>query len=1026
MTHELRLMSCRLLTVLICVPVVLNQCQAGFDSPKIEWTVPLETSLDASPILYPHENPDSIVVATGGRVARIGGDGTIRFDKTFGPAGSQGGIFDPSAVDLDGDGTEELIVGHNGGFVFAVDGQDGSVLWEHSLGNDIGNWRSAIPADLDNDGRPEVLVTARDGWVRCLNGDGTLRWRSKVEEYRLGTPSVGDIDNDGQTEIVYGTATRHLIALKADGRLLWDTLAGPLHLGRTKPVIADLDRDGTAEIYAASSNIGPDTGLISLEGASGRIRWYGKTRHKAYMARGVVPFADGSLGVLIGDKANSLVAYSGDGRRRWSSQVKGNGVWTTPSIADVDGDGRQEIIVSVRGMSADGQAWYVLDLDGNLQGSFALPGGGGFGATLVADIDRDGELEVVLASRSGDVTAFSFEGPTTPTAVFSTGWHVPAFGPTENRATEVSTNENSIAVSSETRLEIALIHAPRYGNNHAQVSFSAAAIRGTDRVAVELETAGPAGIREVQLFRVASDGSSVPARWQVNATGNYQLNARLLDLDTGAQLGTGELSVSVNDVAAEIHAAKRARIESLRQTAKRVRDAAPDSTIAIEGGIGQLAARYRLLADRIQNAADLKAAASDQLGSDIDKFLTALDQAGRWAMLTESELAAGRAPRFVIWEDKNPWNNDDPVDTLPRNGGPPSISMWAFGNEIESVAINVANLTSRRLRVRWEPGTLVGNDVSMPAHESTSLRHVLRVPSRTGEIVPDLLPPLGDDYMLQIAPGEVEQVWINVSTQDLSPGEYILRWPVRTFDSDAAETELTVHLRVSSVRLPEKSRFAMGFWSKRKIGELSTIDNLNTHRQTVWYQLSLPASKADAQGELVGDLDWTEHDEVIQQAEQIDRLFYGGIPLPSLPDGIEVTPDLRRAARRNFLYALVAHLETYGLSWSDFMVYPADEPGLFGTIDHYMQSARENKELDPRLQNYANPWGSITIEDIREMAPVTDVWQPGMETVYVLGEEYIEAMRAGGKPVWMYTPPANARLLRPLGFYRAQPWLGFH
>jgi len=361
-------------------------------------------------------------VAAGGYVARIDGEGKPVFEIEFGPAGSSGGLFDASVVDIDGDGTEELIVGHNGGYVFALNGRDGSTIWQHALGHEIGGWRGANTADLDGDGRPEIIVPARDGCVRCLNADGTLRWRSQVEACRLGTPSVGDLDRDGHPEIVYGSATRHLIALRADGRLMWDAQAGPLHLGRTKPIIADLDGDGAAEVYAAGSNIGPETGLVSVQGTNGATRWYGRTRHKAYMARTLIPVDGDTLGVLIGDKANSLVAYAADGHRLWQTQVRGHGVWTAPSVADVDGDGRQEIIVSVRDTSEKGEAWHVLDVHGRLLGSFKLPGGSGFGAPLVADIDGDGVLEIVLASRSGELTAFTFGGAAHRGSVFTTGW----------------------------------------------------------------------------------------------------------------------------------------------------------------------------------------------------------------------------------------------------------------------------------------------------------------------------------------------------------------------------------------------------------------------------------------------------------------------------------------------------------------------------------------------------------------------------------------------------------------------------
>ncbi len=355
--------------------------------------------------------------------------------------------------------------------------------------------------------------------------------------------------------------------------------------------------------------------------------------------------------------------------------------------------------------------------------------------------------------------------------------------------------------------------------------------------------------------------------------------------------------------------------------------------------------------------------------------------------------------------------------------------MWAFGNETESVCVDFVNLGLGGLSLRVEPGTATreGETKALgPTRKFVRLHRVVRVPSRFDEIVPDLLPPLGHGHLLDVAPGEVRSLWLNIRTQDLAPGAYLLKWPVRTLNASSATKELVIRLEVSPVRLPDKSRFAANFWSRNRIGEFSTVADLNEHGQNVWYGLPLPGARANAQGELIGELDWSAHDAIIEEARQIEKIFYGGVPTPSFPKGVEVTDELRLKGQRSYVTALVAHLGEFGLGYDDFMFYPEDEPGLTGSIAGYMKRARANKAIDPRLQNYANPWGAITVEKIREMWPVTDVWQPGMDTVAMLGKPYVDAMRAGGKPIWTYTPPGNCRVLRPLGFFRAQAWLAFH
>ena len=92
---------------------------AALPEPKVKWSLDLKSGMDASPVAYPSQKPNSIVLGQSGRVARILGNGNLLFDRAFGPEHGRGGIYDPSVADLDGDGQEELIVGHDAGYVAA-------------------------------------------------------------------------------------------------------------------------------------------------------------------------------------------------------------------------------------------------------------------------------------------------------------------------------------------------------------------------------------------------------------------------------------------------------------------------------------------------------------------------------------------------------------------------------------------------------------------------------------------------------------------------------------------------------------------------------------------------------------------------------------------------------------------------------------------------------------------------------------------------------------------------------------------
>jgi hypothetical protein len=75
------------------------------------------------------------------------------------------------AADLDGDGRAEVLFGCADGKPHSPGEHDGKPRrpWSVALGRRVG---APILADLDGDGRPEALVAAEDGRLYCLQGNG--------------------------------------------------------------------------------------------------------------------------------------------------------------------------------------------------------------------------------------------------------------------------------------------------------------------------------------------------------------------------------------------------------------------------------------------------------------------------------------------------------------------------------------------------------------------------------------------------------------------------------------------------------------------------------------------------------------------------------------------------------------------------------------------------------------------------------------------------------------------------------------
>jgi len=173
----------------------------------------------------------------------------------------------PSVASLSADG--KPLVYHHGAFALAlVTDLEGRPVWHFGMTRDAaGKWGQFV--DVDGDGRREILHPQPDGLVRCFApgppaqcptcpsdaklavGNGSdQRWHLD-----LGRPIsrmiAADLDGDGRSELLFGGEDGKLHALgERDGqpRLLWSVALGR-RVG--EPVLADIDGDGRAEVLVA-------------------------------------------------------------------------------------------------------------------------------------------------------------------------------------------------------------------------------------------------------------------------------------------------------------------------------------------------------------------------------------------------------------------------------------------------------------------------------------------------------------------------------------------------------------------------------------------------------------------------------------------------------------------------------------------------------------------------------------------------------------------------------------------------------
>lgn len=214
-----------------------------------------------------------------------------------------------TAIDITGDGADDLVVGGNSQGVFAYDGRalvggERVPLWSATV---AGSVHEIVRADVTGDGHDELVVAA-DTAVNVIEASSgeVLRTIDGGGEF-VRTVGAADLDGDGKAEIVVPTdAVR---AYRGDGKLAWTYAPGD------GLVFGDVSI-GDGRVYAsygprdALALDAPGTvGGVALDAASGTVTWqaspaaptelgfqpevWAASQRAATFASPGIPYADG-------------------------------------------------------------------------------------------------------------------------------------------------------------------------------------------------------------------------------------------------------------------------------------------------------------------------------------------------------------------------------------------------------------------------------------------------------------------------------------------------------------------------------------------------------------------------------------------------------------------------------------------------------------------------------------------------------------------------------------------------------------
>ena len=286
------------------------------------------------------------------------------------------------AADLDGDGDLDALVASIG---------DDNVAWYANLdghghfgGQQLitaetdGPW-SAVAADLDGDQDLDILVASywdnMVSWYENTDGRGSYGTQRVITRDAQGAHSVcaEDLDGDGDLDVA--------VASYLDDKISWfANTDGTGSFGAEQVITAETN--GPWSVIAADVNGDGFIDLLSASNEDGKIAWYMNTNGQGdFGPQQVIKQLGGAIAVeaadLDGDGDTDVLAAAYDSDAVvWFPNTDGQGQFGAQQVvanrvdgalsvdaADMDGDGDLDVIAAAYG--GDRTTWYPNDGQGN-------------------------------------------------------------------------------------------------------------------------------------------------------------------------------------------------------------------------------------------------------------------------------------------------------------------------------------------------------------------------------------------------------------------------------------------------------------------------------------------------------------------------------------------------------------------------------------------------------------------------------------------------------------------------------------
>ncbi|MCD4651779.1 MAG: hypothetical protein K8S56_08355, partial [Candidatus Cloacimonetes bacterium] len=304
----------------------------------------------------------------------------------------------PLFIDLDGDGKHEVVNADAGGTIHAV----------NYLGQDIagfpvtvaGDVRSSIAmGNMDNDDTYEIALATFDGNLIGIDHDGSELFTVSQAGSFVSTPSLADLNGDGRKELIAVNMLGHVHVVDGDGSYL---PGFPLVIGITNTAgvgVGDIDADDSEEIIYAGWDgklyiINADATFTTID-ASGVL--------------GTAPLIfENNTKIAVGTTTGELHILSN--LRDLTTIQLDSAITKSVMAADFSGDHSYEL-----GFATVGGYLYLMEDDGTPLSGWPIDIGEGIsGCPVAGDLNNDGSPDLIIVDNIGSVHAFSVDGTYLP------------------------------------------------------------------------------------------------------------------------------------------------------------------------------------------------------------------------------------------------------------------------------------------------------------------------------------------------------------------------------------------------------------------------------------------------------------------------------------------------------------------------------------------------------------------------------------------------------------------------------------